>query len=508
MSNPNKISGFGMSQQAPVDRLLYELSLNNWTTGTPDDRLNLMLSRTQRATRITTANPSAAVEQSLVSARLTANRFGKPLIQGTVIHRPSWVGKRLMKELPLNQIQGGRSRPGILASSKLQETEILRRVQKLKDTKDKLESFRMPSRTSEAILAVKKRATLEALRVDKDYLNHYLSEHKDSSILPGVKWAQLPTPDEDISFWNKCLDLVKGNLEQYAFAEGMRYNGVFNTGARQRADQEVIAGDWSYDLEVSRTRVVLFNPQLSMIGAFMPDKPKWYGQIINAALQEFGISDHLLFPPRDGGDVYIGATEALVDNEDTTIVLGDDLNFYKGGKQYALDGSNWESSVGTILGEPFYGTKTYFGGNYHVPSGVFDTTLDDTLATLWVRSQLSDAEIMAGGIPDIMEVSQADQDLNFMLGLRYVDDPHLPRLQGLKLAVDKAGGQRIVPRGGVIEVHSRYTEDQRERWYWAYHGLTPDGSPILHDLAQISPTEWRGGMVTDRVLDPDPTRTS
>jgi len=366
----------------------------------------------------------------------------------------------------------------------------------------------MPSKTSEAILGAKKRATLEGLKVDPQYISHYISEHKDSSILPGVKWSQLPTPDEDLGFWRKCLDLIKGNLEQYAFSEGYRYNGIFNPGARQREDQEVIAGDWSYDLEVTRTRLVLFNPQLSMVGAFLPDKQTWYSKVINATTQELGLSDHLLFPPRDGGDVYSGAAEALADKEDTTIVLGDDLNFFKGGKQYALDGSNWESSVGTILGEPFYGTKTYFGGNYHVPSGVFDTTLDDTIATLWVRSQLSDAELMAGGIPNVMETAQADQDLNFMLGLRYVDDPNLPRLQGLKLAVDRAGAHRIVPRGGVIEVKSSYTEDQRERWYWAYHGLTPDGTPILHDLAQITANEWRGGMVTDRVMDPDPTRTT
>jgi len=357
-------------------------------------------------------------------------------------------------------------------------------------------------------LAVKRQATLSALKLDKAYLKHYISEHKDSSVLPGLKWSMLPDPDEDLGFWRKCLDLIRHNLETYALTGDYKYDKSFNLGARSRADQSVHPDQWSYDLEVTRTRVVLFNPQLSMVGAFMPDKPKWYSQIINACVQEFGLNDHLLFPPRDGGEVYLAAAEALNDKENATIVLGDDLNFYKGGVQYALDGSNWESSVGTILGPPFYGTKTYFGGFYHVPSGVFDTTLDDTIATLWVRSQLSDEDLMKGGVPRIMETATEDQELNFMLGLRYVDDPLLPRLQGLKLMVDKATGTRVIPRGGVLEVESKYSEDQRERWYWAYHGLTPEGTPILHNLAQIAPKDWRSGMVTDLVMNQDRTNAS
>jgi hypothetical protein len=120
--------------------------------------------------------------------------------------------------------------------------------------------------------------------------------------------------------------------------------------------------------------------------AFVPDKKGYYEEVLSGVMDVMEINDHVITPMTHGGEVYGAASNALKDNSDLVICLGDDVNIFRGGKQLCYDGVNWETQVGTILGKPFHGSKTYFGGMYHVPSGVYDTSLDDSIASLWVYS--------------------------------------------------------------------------------------------------------------------------
>ena len=328
-----------------------------------------------------------------------------------------------------------------------------------------------------------------------DYIRGYIQDHKKSSIAPGLKWDQLP---EDRQFWTKMYESIVPQFQENAFS-GRSFDTAFNIGSRQRADQQVIRFQSDYDLEVTRTRVVMFTPALSSIFAFMPDKKGFYDEVLSSTLDILDISDHVISPLTHGGAVYGEAANALQDGDHTVITLGDDLNIYKGGKQFAFDGVNWETQVGTILGQPFHGSKTYFGGMHHVPSGVYDTSLDDTLATLWIYSQNRETLLKGEDFPGIMERAPEDEDVNFMLGLAYDEDPNYPTLCGLKLTQDRSDIGQIVPTGRTIELTNKYAPDEIDRWELAYSGTTPDGGSLLDFLVDISAEEFKGGEIQQYV---------
>jgi hypothetical protein len=243
----------------------------------------------------------------------------------------------------------------------------------------------------------------------------------------------------------------------------------------------------------------MFTPAMSSVFAFMPDKKGFYDEVISGALNVMKINDHFITPMSHGGEVYGAASEALQNNEDVVICLGDDLNIFNGGKQLAFDGVNWETQVGSILGQPFHGTKTYFGGTWHVPSGVFDTSLDDTLASMWVYSQHRDMMRDGVEIPGIMERETLDEEVNFMLGMAYSYDPLMPRLQGLKLTMDKSDAAVSLPTGRKLEIVSKKPDDEKERWYLGYHGTTPTGGSLLDFLQEIKPEDFKGGEVSQLI---------
>ena len=478
---------------ARLEAVLSQLSTVQWTTGTPNDQLMEYKAKAIRSTRVSTAGPTAGSDQVLMSAKLTADISGNPIIQGRATHRLSQWGRRLMDELPENQITW-RSRPATLMSNRLQLNELNRRVDNAKANMPILDSISLPDSIAAEITSIKKDALLKRLKFDQDTLTKYIKEHEKSSIIPGLKWGQLD-PD-DRPFWMKYYNTLKGFYEQDVFS-GNAFNSPFNFGSRQRNDQSVEPHKVHYDLEVTRTRIVMFKPALSSVFAFVPDKTGFYEEVINGAMDVMGINDHFITPLTHGGQVYGQAAECLADGKDAVICLGDDVNIYKNGTQYAFDGVNWETQVGTILGKPFHGSKTYFGGMYHVPSGVFDTSLDDTLASMWVYSQ--HREMMRDGqeIPGIMEREASDEEVNFMLGMRYSDDPHRPRLQGLKLTMDKSDANVPMPVGRNLELVSTKKEDESERWYLGYHGTTPDGGTLLDFLTKISADDFKGGEVAE-----------
>jgi len=361
---------------------------------------------------------------------------------------------------------------------------------------DLLTSISLPDNIAEELLSIKKDALMKRLSLSVDTLTKYVKEHEDSSIIPRVKWGMLPEVTEDRSFWNKFYENVKSNFDQYVWEEA--FNTPFNFGSRQRVPDDVERDKIHYDIEVDRTRIVMFHPSLSNVFAFMPDKVGFYKEVIEGALDLFEINDHFMTPMTHGGEVYGAAADALTDGTDTVICLGDDVNVYRNGEQYAFDGVNWETQVGTILGKPFHGTKTYFGGMYHVPSGVFDTSLDDTLASMWVYSQNDDMK-KGIGTPGVMEREEMDEDVNFMLGLAYNYDPDAPRLQGLKLTQDKSDAAVPLPSGRNLELVKKWKEDEAERWYLGYHGTTPTGGTLLDFLTKIKAEDFKGGEVSDLV---------
>jgi hypothetical protein len=477
-----------------LSRVRSVTSSASWTTSMPVDQLQTYLAQARRSTRIQTFPTTPASDQVLIQARFNTDSTGMQILEGKAWHVLSERGKRLMKNLPDIKIQH-RSRPAGLMSNKLQQNEYLRRVRNAAANMDVLTSISLPTSTAEELNSIKRDAITPRLKVDMDHIKKYIKEHEKSSIAPGLKWGALP---EDRGFWTAMYNEIVPQFKENAFS-GKSFDIPFNIGSRQRADQQVYRDQVDYDLAVTRTRVVMFHPALSSIYAFLPDKKGFYNEVLTESMDVMDITDHVITPLTHGGEVYGEAANALKDGDLSVISLGDDLNIYNKGKQFAFDGSNWETQVGTILGEPFHGSKTYFGGMYHVPSGVYDTSLDDTLATLWVYSQNRDDLLAGKEFPNIMERSAEDEKVNFMLGLAYDEDPDYPTLCGLKLTQDRSDIGQILPMGRTLELSNKYREDEAERWELAYYGTTPDGGSLLDFLTEISVDDFRGGMVVDEV---------
>ena len=477
-----------------LNRVQSVTSSASWTNSMPVDQLQHYLSNARRSTRIQTFPTTPASDQVLIQARFNTDSSQKQILEGKAWHVLSERGKRLMKNLPDIKITH-RSRPAGLMSNRLQQNEYLRRVRNAASNMDVLTSISLPISTAEELNSIKRDAITPRLKLDMDHIKKYVKEHEKSSIVPGVKWGALP---EDRSFWTNIFDQIVPQFKENAFS-GKPFDTPFSIGSRQRADQQVFRDQVDYDLAVTRTRVVMFHPALSSIYAFLPDKKGFYNEVLTESMDVMDISDHVITPLTHGGEVYGEASNALKDGDLSIISLGDDLNIYNKGKQYAFDGSNWETQVGTILGQPFHGSKTYFGGMYHVPSGVYDTSLDDTLATLWVYSQNRDDLLAGKEFPNIMERSAEDEKVNFMLGLAYDEDPDHPTLCGLKLTQDRSDIGQILPMGRTLELTNKYSEDEASRWELAYYGTTPDGGSLLDFLTEISVDDFRGGMVVDEV---------
>lgn len=492
------------SSQELLDRVLSKSSSVQWITSgeQPTDQYEAYLSdMLRRKSKMEVFGTSPASDQCQYTARFSANETGQQTIVGEARHILSPIGERLMRNLPLNQISH-RSRPYGVMSFRLEVNELNRRIQRAKDNAVQLQNLTLPSSESEAILNIKRNAVLKRIKWDDKTWNKYVKEHKDSSIVPGVKWAALDdNPLIDAEFKRGWVEMHKSAFEEHILTDQL-WNTPFDLGGRQRTGEVVEPYESNYIIDENRTRIVNFHMPASTLYSVIPDKTGMMDEIFTNVMDLFDINQQVMFPPVHGGEVYGAAAEALYHGEDMLIVLGDDLNVYKNGKQFAFDGVNWETQVGTMMGDANRGTKSFFGGMWHLPSGVWDTTIDGSIATLKTWSSNEDSLSKGTNIDGIMERELMDEEVNFMLGLRYADDPWRPRLQGVKLSVDKKTSQHTLPRGSTRSFGNSYSEEEAIRWELAYYGTTLDGDSLLHFLKDIKPEDFRGGseQITGRVM--------
>jgi hypothetical protein len=434
--------------------------------------------------------PSPASDKMLTKVVVTNDKEGNPLIKGMVTHQPSEIGRRLMKELPDSQI-GWRSRAETTMSNLTQLNEFKKRLKAMKDPEliQALKPYAMPSDISERLYSHKIKTLIKHLKIDHDYIRKYVNEHKTSSVSPGLKWADLPDPSEDAAFWKMYFEHMKDIAEQLLVGNRLPAFPM-NLGGRARPETVTHRDTWTYDVHTTRSRIVMFHPALSTFFVFVPNKTAFYKEVWDYSKDVMGLSDlPILFPPVDGGLVYKAWGEGLKDKVDLLVViLGDDWNMIINGEQFSWDGSNWEQFVPLILGEAFYPCFTSFGGHVALPSGVWSTTIDGTIAMAWLASRVLDSKQKE--VPGVFEIEQEDVDRNFMLGLRYVDDPMYPRLQGLKLTVDDATKTRRLKNNVAEEFESKYKEAESISWYNAYHGLTLSGESLLSPFSEIEAEDW------------------
>ena len=225
--------------------------------------------------------------------------------------------------------------------------------------------------------------------------------------------------------------------------------------------------------------MVFFELSRSSTSAFI-DKEPWYKEAIQLGLDYFGntIDHEYLTPVVDGGSVYHSVSEALQGNREPCIIaLGDDHNIVSEGKVEAYDGNNWESFTAVLLGKGFSPYMTDFGGQSHLPSGNYATSLLDAYAMMFTNTRAPN---------EVVEYQEADSDVQFILGLRFKDDPQVPRFQGLKLTVDNKDRGVNFKSGTELTLRGKHSPEQIQRWVDGYAGVFQDGTVLLDLMGALT----------------------
>jgi hypothetical protein len=442
----------------------------------------------KRTPRVIQMPPSPGSQEMWFTAKpITLDE--KPAMDVAVRHRLWPETKAVMKILPKDQLLH-RGRLETTAWGYLRQNQLTKRINGVRESWDSLMDNQMPTKIAESIMAVKMDSVLKNSRLDMEHVAKYVKEHTTSSAVSGSKWAEADL--SDLAFWK---ELYEWHREKW---EKMADNGMFGlapmfplaSGLRGRPDvlqdtQQLFDAETAQEGTIDQCRIVAFHPALSQDWMFIPDHKVVYREVLDHAIDVIQPpADKIISPIMDGGSIYRDCSEAFQGNLDYDLccVLGDDrAMIFKDGTYEAVDGKNWESFVGPLLGEAFYPTKTAIGGHLSVPSGVWDTTLDDTLATIWMIGK---------NIPGVTERQPMDERTKFVLGLRYADDPLMPRLQGMKLSSDRSDKGHNFKFGEVGHLRGRHSTELRDMWLAAYLGHGPAGSTLLDTVTQVTSREY------------------
>jgi len=380
-----------------------------------------------------------------------------------------------------------RGRVATIGSTLLLQNEWDIRIEKLKAAKAAVPAAKLTDADSKALSEQFAATVLKHLVLDPKLVEKYKSTHAKSSAVPGIKWADTPPGDDEI--WRELFSWIVSFHEDWA--EGKLYGMLMNrplwSGLRARNKSAIERHDLpefvKFSSEDKRSRTVNFWIGLSSVGMFVRDKHALYRDLLAIEAQMFTTplgGGRSISPLVEGGDVYLQVAEHLKDKirEPLIVELGDDRNEIMDGEIRPYDMAGCEAITGDTLGPGFYPVLTSAGGFAQLGSGVYCTSILDMYTTRAFRRALGFGVQQS----DSLEWQQADYKVQFLLGMRYKEDPFRPRLQGMKLTGDSADKAVSLQPGRSIELRGSHGSEVVERWILAYKGETPSGGTLLDGL--------------------------
>jgi hypothetical protein len=419
-----------------------------------------------------------------------------------------------IKLLPKKQVLH-RSRDVALAVRKLQINEVNHRISRINDGRHWVNQLKEQVTQAQLteIAALIGDTTHKAMRFDLATLAKYIKEHENSSLGSGLHWGELTVLDR--SAWRRVFEAEKAFVERAYLGDGpsMYYSRPYNLGLRARANplnSVPTAMEYEQSGEIDRTRIVTFDPAPSSVSAWMPDKVQWYKEILTQTEDILGINSKIHYPMLEGGQIYVAARDLLL----------------AGYRHHAFDGGSWEAVVGEVTRGPMNIYSTQFGDLNVLPSGITFTSLLGTILSLiamkrWGQPDQTEYIILGDDINvfskkglerfseagDLVAYQPEDSATEFVLGVAYVYDREEPRIQGIKLTVDRADKARHLDWGGLElgtaqedrgpgSFDETYigTADERTTALWngLAHGQFGKGT-LLKRLELRKAQEFRGG---------------
>jgi hypothetical protein len=369
------------------------------------------------------------------------------------------IKNHIMKDQPEQLYH--RSRIAAIGSSFLRANELARRVASAAKYREEIQKLAFDDDMSGRVLDLVLGRTLKSHAIDSNWIARYINEHSTSSTGEGLKWDKLRVLN--VNDWADIGSHVYDLISNLMGSNRSKYlHTPLYTGSRARSPELTSISD-TYNLDIDRTRIIMFHPGLSIWTVFQPDKVKWYRDIMQGVMKLLDINPSKIhLPIIEGGRVYITMNELL-----------------KKGKHYwAYDGKSWESAVGTIMGPAWRSIMTNINSEM-LGSGITLTTACGTISSLKAYKKYFDGyeAIILGDDMNIftddaakpfpgtgvVEYQPLDTQLKFMLGTSYFRDMNQPRLQGIKLTVDR--GDKVLPLA---------IDEEQSEWlgpYVAHHDI-------------------------------------
>jgi hypothetical protein len=346
------------------------------------------------------------------------------------------VVDKLKAEMEPWQLQV-RGKDATIAHSKLCIEEQRYRTEKAVGWYSDALNVQLSEREAEEILSIIIEETINFMHVNWDWIDKYIREHSDSSILPRIKWTKASTVTKEE--WRDIFNELVGTLE--FIRTHPRWFNTHSPNPGNRARREAMVGYLKRTMGIlSRTRIVVYHASTSMYTVFIPQKSEWYRRILQRVEEVLKVEGEFYYPYVEGGMIYKRMSDLLTET---------------GGQFQAYDGKSWEAMVGFILGPTFNAFLTFLDGIAVLGSGSTFTSLLGTIANLVVNRRtggrlviLGDDMNMFGKVspPRLPFVELQDDDTRVKYGLGVAFEPHAPHndyahpmLTGPSGMIDRAG---------------------------------------------------------------------
>lgn len=410
-----------------------------------------------------------------------------------------FVTNWMVKHLPAWQVTE-RSRLVAMAANPLKVNELDHRITQTISNMHALRKYTLPKQTASNLYILLNQLALEYTKYDQEWINSYITSHRKSSLGGGWKWQNAYAMSSDE--WKDIIDQLRANIEANLRSEGW-YNQVrLNTGIRSRAASLPGLQHYYHPEVMTRSRIILFHPTISIKSVGIPQKAGYYTDYFKEAEDELDVSTEYYYPYEHGGEIYLKFSEFHINEP----------HLFE-----AQDGKSWESSVGVILGQAFTPHMVRVQGLDFLPSGSTETSILDTLANMVVTRHLGGKAIILGDDfnywgkarlrEPFLEPQASDTKHRFGLGVYYDPDPLKPRVGGLKVTNDRARAMKPLKMQfetpySVAVTASRDTR-QRAAWASLYDGYFGDRT-LLDTISKIKPEEYLSpGEIIEGLIEHD-----
>jgi len=407
-----------------------------------------------------------------------------------------WVKDWLIHSIDPTQVWH-RSRLLAVSGNELKVNEINYRLDQVNKQLSYVPKVALTDRESEELFKIIADTTEKYMHIDPDWIRSYIHDHIQSSVGGGYKWRQ--AVEISISEWDDIRNQLLNTLDEIRRQPGYYSRINWFSGIRARSEGLKSVTDHYSPPVMSRSRIILFHPSMSLWTIFIPQKAAWYQEVFEKATDYLQPKGEYHYPYIMGGQVYNLASEY----------------FNQGFKFRANDGKNWESWVGLILGKYFRPFMVYFKDTPMLPSGETFTSMFGTLAALIATRHFPGRWISLGddlnnfnGKPvpyPFIEYQPEDSRFKWILGVRYDIDPNQPRISGIKMSMDRA--KSMIPmEQTVFTEHERVVSrrrDPRTRVAWAglMHGWFGDRT-LIQALAELKPGDFISpGEYIERIIE-------